>query len=372
MSVKIKYFCGVILLWINLVNGQDTTSCTLPGGGSGVCVNLEECKELYEIITNAHEKKQPLSDDDKKFLREHQCGPNIRKITVCCEVQINSNFGQVSNLLPSPEQGNCGADLSERIHGGNKTKIDEFPWMALLQYKKPGNRLGFHCGGVLINNRYVLTASHCVNGKDIPKTWTLYQVRLGEHDISMEPDCEGDDCAPTPIDILIAQKIPHLDYIPESKNQKHDIALLRLSQTVQFNDFIKPICLPTAPHLRSSDFVGKPMDVAGWGRTELGRMSDVKLKVRVKGVDRDTCNSIYSQRNLVIEKGQLCAGGEKGKDSCKGDSGGPMVALDQGRKPYWYCVGLVSFGLSCGLEGWPGVYTEVTHYIDWISENIRP
>ncbi|XP_059611758.1 serine protease easter-like [Phlebotomus argentipes] len=374
MSVQINYLCALIILCANLVNADYTTTygqCYMPDGSTGVCVNLHECKHLYEILTS----KRPLTEDDKQYLRERQCGFFSGTVGVCCEVEVSSNSGFSNNdLLPDPNSGQCGIDTSNRIYGGEVTKIDEYPWMVLLRYKKPGNRFGFHCGGVLINNRYVMTASHCVNGRDIPADWTLYQVRVGEHDTGKDPDCDPDnDCAPSPKDIIIEQRIPHPQYVPSSRNQRNDIALLRLAQTVQFNDFVKPVCLPTASYLRNDNFVGKSMDVAGWGKTESVSASNVKLKVRVNGVSQDSCNSIYSRQNVVIGQGQLCAGGEKGKDSCRGDSGGPLVALDnKAARPYWFCVGLVSFGPSpCGLEGWPGVYTRVSEYIDWISQTVR-
>ncbi|XP_055691133.1 uncharacterized protein LOC129794355 [Lutzomyia longipalpis] len=372
MSVQIKYLCGLIILWMSVVKADYSEVfgyCELPEGGQGTCVKLHECKALYDILAN----KRPLTESDKQYLRERQCGYFDPTVAVCCAVEISSNSNFNNNLLPDPEQGMCGIDTSNRIYGGEITKIDEYPWMTLLRYKKPGNRFGFHCGGVLINNRYVMTASHCVNGRDIPVDWTLYQCRLGEHDTTKDPDCEEDDCAPTPKDILIAERIPHPNYNPTSRNQRNDIALLRLSTTVQFNDFIKPVCLPSAAHLRTSTFVGQSMDVAGWGKTESVSASNVKLKVRVNGVSQESCNAIYNRQNVIIGEGQLCAGGEKGRDSCRGDSGGPLVALDnKSGRPYWYCVGLVSFGPSpCGLEGWPGVYTRVSEYIDWISQTVR-
>lgn len=71
----------------------------------------------------------------------------------------------------------------------------------------------------------------------------------------------------------------------------------------------------------------------------------------------------------------MCAGNGKG-DSCKGDSGGPLMAIDTETypdHPYWYFAGIVSFGpIQCGTPGWPGVYTRVSSFMDWILQNIIP
>ena len=61
----------------------------------------------------------------------------------------------------------------------------------------------------------------------------------------------------------------------------------------------------------------------------------------------------------------LCAGGgDSGRDACQGDSGGPLtVDTAQGQK----LVGIVAAGEGCGAPGKPGLYTRVSHYIDWID-----
>lgn len=37
----------------------------------------------------------------------------------------------------------------------------------------------------------------------------------------------------------------------------------------------------------------------------------------------------------------------------------------------WYIEGIVSFGARCGTEGWPGIYTKVPAYLDWIYANVK-
>lgn len=154
--------------------------------------------------------------------------------------------------------------------GGNETKLDEYPWMALVQYTTNNGRKFFGCGGSLINNRYVLTASHCVNGKAIPKTVKVTHVRLGEWDQANDIDCDPTIktekiCNQAPIDIEIEEKITHENYNPKSLNQHNDIALLRLSREVEYTKFIRPICLPFGDDFKSDKLIGKTLSVSGWG-----------------------------------------------------------------------------------------------------------
>lgn len=195
------------------------------------------------------------------------------------------------------------------------------------------NAKGHHCGGSLINTRYVITASHCVNGKAIPTDWRLTGVRLGEWDTTTNPDCEIDvrgekDCAPEHIDVAVERAIPHPQYNPSSRNQVHDIALLRLKRSISYTDFVRPICLPINNNLRTAAFDGIVMDVAGWGKTEKESVSNLKLKASVEGYTIDECRSVYMRQNIILEDSQICAGGKEGVDSCRGDSGGPLISLD--------------------------------------------
>lgn len=119
-----------------------------------------------------------------------------------------------------------------------------------------------------MNDRYVLTASHCVNGKDLPTTWSLTGVRLGEWDTSTVEDCDDSFvnervCSQPAVDIEIEEKIPHPEYDPQAANQHNDIALLRLSQNVRYTEYIKPICLPVDISLRNNNFIKQTLSVAG-------------------------------------------------------------------------------------------------------------
>ncbi|CAK1550568.1 unnamed protein product [Leptosia nina] len=277
-------------------------------------------------------------------------------------------FLEIKGIKLLPKYSVCGIQNNERIFGGEKTDIDEYPWMALLKYQKRIGS-GYYCGGVLISSRYVLTAAHCVNGSDIPRTWKLTEVRLGEWNTSSEIDCLNDDCNLPPVNVPIEKTIVHEGYNAKDGHQQNDIALIRLARNVQFTEFVKPICLPVEENLRKQKYTGWDMTVAGWGKTETKSMSDVKLKVSLPIIDPKECKTVYSAVTRLITNNQMCAGGSEGQDSCRGDSGGPLMAEVSKN---WFVFGVVSYGPSpCGSQGWPGVYTRVTAYIYWILANME-
>lgn len=100
-------------------------------------------------------------------------------------------------------------------------------------------------------------------------------------------------------------------------------------------------------------------------------LSPIKLKLRIPFVDHENCTKAYHAQYLRLGMGQVCAGGERGKDSCPGDSGGALMNFDR-TILRWVLSGIVSLGLElCGTENVPGVYTRVDNYLDWITDNIK-
>lgn len=194
---------------------------------------------------------------------------------------------------------------------------------------------------------------------------------MGEWNTDTDPDCityrnGGKECAPKPIDIRVQQVIAHSDYNDNNANRYNDVGLVRLASNVQYSDFILPICLPT-PQLRSQP--NEKVVISGWGRTLTSRRSAIKQKLTIDIADEDNCKRLFTTRQVTIQDTQICAGGKYREDSCDGDSGGPLM---RERGGYWFVEGLVSFGNACGLEGWPGIYTRVSSYGDWIRSNMRP
>uniref|UniRef100_A0A2M4BS35 CLIP domain-containing serine protease n=2 Tax=Anopheles marajoara TaxID=58244 RepID=A0A2M4BS35_9DIPT len=360
MATKSKFFLLMCLVAIGAQSvlcldlGQ---SCVNPRGQQGSCIQFQECQPLVSIYN-----KPIRTDDDKQFLLASRCGTFNTKTLVCC-VGSSSSGGRTT--LPQPPQ--CGLQLTDRVVGGQPTKIDEFPWTALIEFQKADGRFGFHCGGSLINQRYIVTAAHCINA--IPRGWKVHRVRLGEWDLSTSSDCEDDFCSTSPIDLNIEQIIVHDGYDVRDKSHVNDIALIRFTRNVEYTELVRPICLPLSDAVRNKNYVGVSSFAAGWGKTEVASASEKKLKVELSIVALDSCSSVYKRNGINLQPTQMCAGGVRGSDTCSGDSGGPLMKQHAGA---WYLLGVVSFGpQKCGTAGVPGVYTNVREYTDWIRSNVK-
>lgn len=194
-------------------------------------------------------------------------------------------------------------------------------------------------------------------------------ARLGEHDVN-RPSAEK-------IDIPITKTVKHPFYDP--KKYHNDVAVAYLAQKVAFSEFVRPICLPLEEPLRSKNFVGYTPFVAGWGRTEENRpKASVLQHVQVPVLDNAVCKDRYSKARLLLAEDQfdeavLCAGVlSGGRDSCGGDSGGPLMSpLQLGGVIHWHQIGIVSYGIGCARSELPGVYASVQTFVGWITLQVE-
>jgi len=273
--------------------------------------------------------------------------------------------------LPSDEK--CGVSVrlpsSTRIVGGQPAKLGQYPWLANLGFRKNSNSdLTYNCGGSLISSRWVLTAAHCVI--HLPLGYSLAGVRLGEHDLNTEKDCEEGRCADPVQNFGIEKVIAHEDYGKPVEFQ-NDIALIKLDREAQENSFVVPVCLPWADEGEDYLSLGVNVEVAGWGATTSGGRSPAKILqwVAIPVRTFEMCKEAYAKENHVITEKQICAGGRWNKDSCIGDSGSGLMRQV---KDSWQLLGIVSFGPSlCGTPNVPGVYTRVNSYLPWILDTVH-
>ncbi|XP_007542517.1 polyserase-2-like [Poecilia formosa] len=244
----------------------------------------------------------------------------------------------------------CGQPpLNTRIVGGAVAPEGSWPWQVSLHSSS-----GHFCGGSLINNLWVLTAAHCVPlGNAVP----ISGVYLGRQ--SQEGSNPNEQIR------TAAQIIVHPEY--SAATDDNDIALIKLSSAVTFNNYISPVCLAAAG---STFYSGVNSWVTGWGNIGSGAplpspQNLMEVEIPVVGNRQCKCSG-YAP--TTITDNMICAGLlQGGKDSCQGDSGGPMVSKQAGR---WIQSGIVSFGIGCANPNFPGVYARVSQYESWIKTQI--
>ncbi|ETN61368.1 CLIP-domain serine protease subfamily B [Anopheles darlingi] len=351
------------------VFSQNDPACITTTGQEGFCVPIERCWNVYSAVKS----RRPLTTGLKNYLNGIACTrPDVMRTVCCVPSEIDPPAPKIEpTSLPTTV---CGISGYNRLDGTNLSHLFEHRWMALLRYMR-NDELVDGCGGSLINNRYVLTAAHCVR---TPSDLKLSKVRLGEHDKSKTLDCNvyfNDDreCADPPIDVDIESTIVHSEY--NSPIQfRHDIALIRLAQDVQYSHSIIPICLPIREDVRNK--IVSRYILTGWGTTEQQTLSDILMQVSLNHVPVTECQQKMKENGLSIdlsEEYQFCAEGRELVDSCKGESGGPLASAMNLEGLRFVQYGIVSTaGVSCGNLSVPGIYTRVSSYMNWIVENMQP
>uniref|UniRef100_A0A3Q2Z6L7 Peptidase S1 domain-containing protein n=1 Tax=Hippocampus comes TaxID=109280 RepID=A0A3Q2Z6L7_HIPCM len=260
-------------------------------------------------------------------------------LALCCSCERDKQIA-VFTVCGIPSQRN-------KIVGGDVVAAGSWPWQASLQ------TFGSHvCGGTLINSEWVLSAAHCFTGIST----TGWSVSLGRRNL------EGIE--PNEVALPVAEIIPH----PLFDNQifDNDIALLRLSSAVEFNAYVRPVCLAANTSVFNN---GTESWVTGWGSVQQGvplPSPKTLREVQVPVLGNRQCNCLNGEG--VVTDNMLCAGFlEGGKDTCQGDSGGPMMSEQDG---IWIQSGIVSFGFGCARQNNPGIYTRVSRYQPWIASHI--
>lgn len=110
---------------------------------------------------------------------------------------------------------------------------------------------------------------------------------------------------------------------------------------------------------------------------ERGMMSPNLMQVQIPVISNEQCKESYRRIGQFIADIQfddriVCAGFEAGgKDSCYGDSGGPlMLPVYKSGKFSFYQIGIVSCGAACAEPNIPSMNTNVQYFADWIKKKL--
>ncbi|NWX12148.1 TMPSC protease, partial [Aegotheles bennettii] len=238
------------------------------------------------------------------------------------------------------------------ILGGQEAQTGEWPWTVSLQIHQSGLKFRHVCGGVLVSEKSVVTAAHCVTGRKDPYSW---RAVLGVRDLRKY----GKQ--------VVRRSIRRISVHAEFKTDtfENDLALFELNSAVRYSDYVQPICLPP-PDLHPETDNDTECFISGWGRTsEKGKMSSVLKAAQVEIIPHSICNRFDAYGGLV-NNNMICAGSQSGgTDTCQGDSGGPLACYHPSTSRY-YLIGITSYGLGCGRPNFPGIYVRLSQYREWI------
>ncbi|XP_055691008.1 chymotrypsin-2-like [Lutzomyia longipalpis] len=228
--------------------------------------------------------------------------------------------------------------IENYVVNGSDALAAEFPYMVSLR-----TRSGTHtCGATIIANSWLLTAAHCF----VSRNPDDYTIQYGTNVISKDGDS-----------VMRIRRIICHDGYDDNNQFIHDIALIELEQPLEFDAFVDSVRLPSAFVFTQG---GQEAQLVGWGlNATVGGVIQTHLqKVDLETMTDDECRKLHFDK---IHTTNICAGVKGGgKGQCTGDSGGPLLLNG-------IQVGIVSWSVKpCTIAPYPGVFTEVSHYIDWI------
>ncbi|XP_030008406.1 transmembrane protease serine 2-like [Sphaeramia orbicularis] len=300
------------------------------------------CQQIGYSKNTYFESDQQQTDPDAGFLTvksDFNTEASILKQLVLSNTCPN-------NSVVTLRCTDCGSGLnSSRALGAQQAAPGSWPWQVSLQVD------GSHrCGGAIISPYWIVTAAHCVVRDSSPGNWVVYAGIVGDLDTLFNPAYS------------VSRIIAHEDY--NTHTHRNDIALMRLLNPLDItaSGTVRPVCLPS---------VGLNFTAGQkcWTTHFVQNITEDSLhlvEAEVSLIDASECNrsTAYDGR---ITQDMVCAE-ETEADICRTDSGGPLVSLTDG---LWWLVGDSIWGRSCTEQSKPGVYGNITYFMDWIYQQMK-
>jgi secreted trypsin-like serine protease len=180
----------------------------------------------------------------------------------------------------------------------------------------------------------VLTAAHCVNNK----LATELKIRAGEWDTQTKRELYAHQ------DRDVSSFVMHEQFSKGSL--ANDIALVFLGQPVELTPSVATACLPP----QNYNFENLRCTASGWGKDIFGKEGKYQVilkKIELPIVPNPQCQAAFRTTRLGVRfnlhESFICAGGEKGKDTCRGDGGSPLVCPISGTPDRYYQAGIVAW-----------------------------
>ncbi|EDV36716.2 uncharacterized protein Dana_GF19830 [Drosophila ananassae] len=234
---------------------------------------------------------------------------------------------------------------SDLRHSQDEAHPAEFRWVIALFYQKI-----LFGGGTLVAPGVVLTAAHVTEGKSLADI----VVRAGDWDL------ESNRQSFKKQERTIVRILRHEAFQVETG--ANNLALLFLNWPFQLGDHIGTLCLP---NLGKSPKIEERCYLVGWGKRKfLDDRFTILKKIELPVVNKNMCP-------LQVPDSVICAGGDRDNNVCTVDGGSAVVCSLKGNPNLFEQIGIVSFGVQCGTENVPAVYTDVSHFREWINYNLN-
>ncbi|KUF95533.1 P-type ATPase (P-ATPase) Superfamily [Phytophthora nicotianae] len=265
-------------------------------------------------------------------------------------------YDAMQTTEPPDVSSNASTGLStnqeSRIYGGLEADVDKYPFIASLRFDPFGKTF---CGGTLVAPQYILTAGHCI------------KTDKGQLYVSLGSQFSAGAGSGSAEKIKVVEGYRHPLY--NNDNHLYDVGLLKLEKSS--TQKTSPLCADDGSDNKvgtmatvldgSDNKVGTMGTVLGWGKTQTSgeSTSPTLQQITLPVISNAECGKFKKYVGRVTE-GMLCAGTGNNKDTCNGDSGGPLLVDDD------ILIGCVSWGSKCGQQA--GIFTRLTYVMDYIED----
>ena len=320
--------------------------------------------------------EKPKITDELKDDVTSECGISSNKLAIRWdpnpETMINRNRKRYRSIY-----------THKRIFGGSKLEQDEFPWLVQISseyyFKQGADKRMRRCGGTIISKLYVLTSGACI----IDTHWSI--VEAGTVDLD-SPDDDGGEFRQT-------RKVESI-FVYEGEFVASGLALIKVDKPFQWNDHVRPVCLPPNTGQLPGDKTVNNVTIAGWGAITYNKKASdfnqsnplahavypsVARAVILPLSSVDDCRRVFVESNEIFDPAyMLCSnkakrvndhnGREVSLTACDKDLGGPALILDKNQR--WQIYGVIkSVGEDCDNSPL-SIYTKVIMFNEWINATI--
>ncbi|XP_075148317.1 chymotrypsin-2 [Haematobia irritans] len=266
----------------------------------------------------------------------------IKPWTILITLWVAINIHSPSPLLVEAKRihwsyQNSTMSTEGRIVGGQDAEIGFAPYQVSIQ-----SIFGTHlCGGVIIDEQWILTAAHCV--QDYPLD--VLRVIAGTNNWTQPGSIRE-----------LKMAIPHCGH--DQPEYHNDIAVVYLDEPLVFDNLTQKVELS-----RHTLEKGDVVTLTGWGSTRLnGYPPDLLQKLDLNFVPHEECVEKWDN-DEGVGVGHICTLTQEGEGACNGDSGGPLVHNGK-------LVGLVNWGAPCA-RGKPDMHASTVYYYDFIQLSLN-